>query len=281
MDKTLYVTDLDGTLLRSDQSLSAFTVETVNDLIDKGMRISYATARSFHSARQVTKPLRFAVPVITRNGCVFADQREGKETKILRFSDAQVEALRTLLAGAIEETGFVTAYFDGEMRKTYLDGPRCRGFQKYVDDYVGDRRMRPIPDAAALYDGMVTYVTLIAEKAALEPVYARVKDAGPWECVFQQDTYGEEYWLEICPPGATKAKAILELKRSLGCDTLVVFGDSENDLSMFSAADVRCAVANARDELRAAADVILPSNDEDGVARFLLEQFHRKETNHG
>ncbi len=281
MEKTLYVTDLDGTLLRSDQSLSAFTVRTLNDLIEKGMCITYATARSFHSARKVSGPIRFAVPVITRNGCVFADQQAKKETKILYFSDAQVHTLLTLLSDVIGQTGFVTAYFGGEMRKVYLDGPHGPGFQKYVDSYAGDPRMKPICDPAMLFDGMVTYVTLIAEQAALAPVYARVKDAGPWECVFQQDTYDTEYWLEICPPGATKANAIRTLKAQLGCGRVVVFGDSPNDLSMFSAADLCCAVENADDIVKASADVILPSNDADGVAQFLLEEFHRKETNHG
>ena len=277
MEKTLYISDLDGTLMRSDQSLSEFTVQTLNDLIERGMLISYATARSFQSASAVTRQIRFAVPVITRNGCVFADQREKKEIKILRFSEDEKRTLRRLLDGVIDTIGFVTAYFDGGMRKVYLDGPLCPGFRSYVDDYAGDPRMHPIHDPDRLFDGMVTYVTLIAEKEALQPVFERVKDAGPWECVFQKDTYSPYFWLEICPPGATKANAVSALKKQLGCDKLVVFGDTKNDLSMFSAADLKCAVENADEEVKAAADVILPSNDEDGVARFLLEEFRKNQ----
>lgn len=53
--RTLYVTDLDGTLMRGDKTISAFTVDTLNRLIEQGMLITYATARSFHSAWEITK----------------------------------------------------------------------------------------------------------------------------------------------------------------------------------------------------------------------------------
>lgn len=69
----LYVTDLDGTLMRTDKTLSRYTLETVNRLIDEGMLITYATARLFQSAYEITKDIYFNLPVITRNGTVFAD----------------------------------------------------------------------------------------------------------------------------------------------------------------------------------------------------------------
>ena len=55
--KTLYVSDLDGTLLRSDETISTYSAETLNALTKKGMLFSYATARSYHTARKVTKGL--------------------------------------------------------------------------------------------------------------------------------------------------------------------------------------------------------------------------------
>ena len=49
--KTLYVSDLDGTLLRSDETLSTYTCDVINELVEKGMLFSYATARSYHTAQ--------------------------------------------------------------------------------------------------------------------------------------------------------------------------------------------------------------------------------------
>lgn len=272
-NKTLYVTDLDGTLMRGDKTLSEFTVNTLNKLIDQGMLITYATARSFQSAWEITKDIHFKIPVITRNGTVFADQILKKETDISRFPEKEVDTLKKLLTGTVERAGFVTAYFDGEMMKTYRHGNICPGLRKYVDEHANDRRMRAIGEDTDLFDGVVTYVTLIAERDELQPVYEKVRNAGNWECILQKDTYGDEYWLEICPQNATKAKAVLRCKEELLCDRVVVFGDSVNDLSMFAVADEACAVENGIEEVKAAATVIIPSNENDGVATYLRNRW--------
>ena len=276
-NKTLYVTDLDGTLMRSDKTLSEFTVNTLNQLIDQGMLITYATARSFQSAWEITKEIHFPVPVITRNGTVFANQILKKETDISCFSEKEVNTLKDLLTGTIERIGFVTAYFDGKMTKSYCNGELSRGLQKYLDEHANDKRMRMLNDVANLFDGVVTYVSLIAEKDELQPVYEKVMNGGNWECNFQKDTYGDEYWLEISPHNATKAKAVMKCKEELQCDRVVVFGDSINDLSMFAIADEACAVENGRDEVKSAATLIIPSNEDDGVAIYLMNQWKLQE----
>ena len=58
MKKTLYITDLDGTLLNSKGELSHFSASTINALIKKGMIFSYATARSIVSAEKIVKDFR-------------------------------------------------------------------------------------------------------------------------------------------------------------------------------------------------------------------------------
>lgn len=75
--KTLYVSDLDGTLLRSNARTSDFTNETINRLVAQGMIFSYATARSFHTARKVTKGLNAGFPLIVYNGAMVVDNRDG------------------------------------------------------------------------------------------------------------------------------------------------------------------------------------------------------------
>ena len=61
---TLYVSDLDGTLLNSNQTLSTYTIETINQLVDEGMLFSYATARSYQTAKKVTQGLQAPFPLI-------------------------------------------------------------------------------------------------------------------------------------------------------------------------------------------------------------------------
>ena len=88
-------------------------------------------------------------------------------------------------------------------------------------------------------------------------------------CILYKEIYSGDMFLEFMSPDATKAGAALELKERLGCDRLVVFGDGRNDLDLFRVADEAYAVANADEEVKAAATAVIGSNREDGVARWL------------
>ena len=92
-------------------------------------------------------------------------------------------------------------------------------------------------------------------------------------CVYGEDIYSGDQWLEILPRSATKANAVIQLKEYLECDNLVVFGDGKNDILMFQAADECYAVSNADPSLKEIADGIIGGNNSDSVANFLLEKF--------
>ncbi len=268
--KTLYVTDLDGTLMRNDMTISDESVRILNQLIDKGVLITYATARSFHSSYDITKEIHFNIPVITRNGTTFADQKNVKELETSFFTNDVLNELREKLP-IIDRFGFTSVYMDGKMFKIYLNGPRSKEFQGYIDYYesIGDKRMLEVDDIEKLYAENTSYFTLIGSKEELLPYYESVKDSDRWETIFQKDTYRDEYWLEICPKDATKAKAVLKLKNELKCDRVVVFGDSMNDLPMFEIADEAVSVANAMKEAIEASSITIGSNEEDAVAKYI------------
>lgn len=97
-----------------------------------------------------------------------------------------------------------------------------------------------------------------------------------YHCVFQTELYTKEQWLEIMPLEASKSHAIAQLKKQLGCERLVVFGDGKNDMDMFELADEAYAVENAVPELKAIATAVIGSNDSDGVARWLAEHWQGK-----
>ena len=88
MDKTLYVSDLDGTLLTPEERISPFTRRVVNSLAAQGVAFTYATARSQHSADAVTAGLTKQLPVIVYNG-VFVRQGEQRETLLHRAIPSQ------------------------------------------------------------------------------------------------------------------------------------------------------------------------------------------------
>lgn len=267
-EKTLYVSDLDGTLMHKDLKISDFSVRTINALVEKGVAFTYATARSISSAGTITKDLKLKLPVITRNGAVLADNNTGKIIEKALFTEKEVKMLKDLLP-ELPKTGFVSCYFGDDMKKVFAGSLHTAELQGYLDYYKDDPSVVTVSDLSEMFMGNPGYVTIIGDKDEIESLYIRTREYNGWECLFQKDVYRDEYWLEIAPRNSTKAKSILKLKEEYGFDKLVVFGDSANDMTMFKIADEAYAVSNAVDELKALATGIIGSNEEDAVAVYL------------
>jgi len=272
MRKTLYVSDLDGTLLRGDQTLSQFTVDSIRSLVDSGMIFSYATARSYITASAVTAGLPAQLPVIVYNGSFIIEQGTGKRLLSNAFAEQESRQILDVLLGQ-EIYPIVYSFLDGAEKYSWCPERESRGMSWFNGTRRGDVRENPVSEPSDLYRGEVFHFTCIDEEEKLRPIYECFRDRFP--CVFHRDIYSGEQWLEIQPSGATKAEAILALKRHLDCDRLVCFGDGKNDVTMFEIADECYAMANAEDSLKAIATAIIGSNEEDGVARWLLDHYER------
>ena len=268
--KTLYVTDLDGTLLNTKDRISDFSLQVMNSLVDRGLLFSYATARSLSSASIVTKGLSATLPVIVYNGTFLINPVTKEVLSSIGFSKKQTSYLKNIL----EENKIfplVYSYQEEQEKVSWVWGQETEGMKYYLANREGDRRMTPLSDYQKLYQGQVFYITCIGEKEKLQPVFEMLKDHSEYNCIFQQELYRQEYWCEIMLKNATKAKAILKLKEITGCERIVSFGDAINDLPMFSISDECYAVENAVEELKRAATGIIASNDKDGLAHWLLE----------
>lgn len=269
MDKnTLYITDLDGTLLRSDATLSPYTISTINRLTEQGLAFTYATARSIESARPIAGELNLRLPAITRNGAVLADNATGKHLEKALFTEEEVALLKEMLP-ELPRCGFVSCFLGEEMFKAYVPGNLVPGMVQYADYYRDDPKMKPVKTLEEMFFGQPGYVTLIDDREKAAKIYEKVRQYPGWECIFQKDTYWDEYWVEVCPRNCTKAKAILKMKEQYGFRKVVAFGDSVNDMPMFRAADEAYAVSNALEALKEIATGVIGGNNEDAVARFL------------
>ena len=273
MNDTLYVSDLDGTLMRNNEKLSEYTIKTLNELLRQGLPFTFATARSIESARVITGELEIKLPVITRNGAVLADNTTGRHIQKSVFTKEEVELLKQMLP-ELPSCGFVSCFLDDIMIRTYMPADHTEGLKGYIDYYKDDPSMVKAETMDEMFQGAPGYVTMIGAREHIAPLYEKVKQYKGWESLFQKDTYRDEFWLEICPQNCTKAKSILKLKEQLGFEKLVVFGDSLNDISMFKIADESYAVANAMDELKKIATHIIGSNEEDSVVDLLKERFN-------
>ena len=265
--KTLYVSDLDGTLLRSDETISEYTAQTINRLTTDGMLFSYATARSYHTAKKVTKGLEAKIPLIVYNGAFILDNVTGEVMCSNFFGEEAKVILDDFIGNGLYP--IVYSYIDCVEKFSFIPDKCSRAQTEFLESRRGDIRTNVVLETEQLYAGDIFYFTCIDEKERLEPLYGRYKDR--CHCVFQKDIYSGEQWLEIMPLAASKSNAIRQLKNYLGCEKVVVFGDAINDLDMFQMADECYAVANAAPELKEIATQVIGGNNEDGVVKWLEE----------
>lgn len=268
--KTLYVSDLDGTLLRSDETTSDFTNKTINELVSRGMLFSYATARSYVTSRKVTKGIDAKIPLIVYNGSFVIDNASGK----LLLSNFFGDDVKNLLDDLIENNIYpiVYSFLDGVERFSYVYDNCTEGMKDFIRTRKGDRRDNPVNAVSDLCCGDIFYITCIDDEYKLAAFYEKYRNQ--YHCVFQRDIYSNEQWLEFMPQAASKSNAIKQLKDHLRCDRLIVFGDGKNDIDMFNLADECYAVENAVDELKSIATAVIPQNNDDGVAKWLSENYN-------
>lgn len=270
--KTLYVSDLDGTLLHPDERISAFSCETINRLAEGGLLFSYATARSFHTSKKCAAGLTAKIPLIVYNGAFILDNATGEILIKNTFTEEEANGIYALLR-RYGVYPIVYALIDGKEKFSYDEPhiPACT--RDFVLSRKGDARDRPLQGDFGILTGEVYYFSCIDSPDILFPAYEALQREFTGRCnlVYQKDIYSGEQWLEIMPAAATKAAAIRQLKQLTGAEKVVAFGDGKNDIPMFRDADQCYAVANADPSLKEIATGVIGANTEDAVAKWLSE----------
>lgn len=268
--RTLYVSDLDGTLLGGDGRLSRYAVDALNRLIGGGMLFAYATARSFATAAKVTRGIRMSLPAIVYNGTFIVDGLSG-ERLLSNTLDKGFVADAADFLGRRGVRALVYAFVDGVERVSWLRGGVNDGIAEYIASRAGDPRLREAATPAELFAGEVFYITCVGEREEMLAVRDEYAPRSDCNLTLTQES-GRAWWCELMSPAASKGSAVLRLKAMLGADRVVAFGDQVNDLPLFAAADECYAVANAAPRLKAAATGVVGPNDGDGVVRWLEER---------
>jgi len=270
--KTLYISDLDGTLLQPNAELSVRAKRTLNELIEQGMLFSIATARTIASVETIIKDVAINMPIILMNGVCIYDMNKKQYIKVEAFSKNSTHLLLTIIK-RFHLMGFAYVIKDGILSTYYekLSTKPLRDFYKQcVKKY--HKPFTQIEDFYSLDTEPLIYFCTIDKKEFLDPIYAMLKDIDDMNCVFYKDNYSVDLWyLEIFSKYASKYHAVEYLRNYLQLDCIVCFGDNHNDLPLFEAGDQNYAVANAIEELREKADSVIGSNNEDGVVCWLKQ----------
>lgn len=270
----LYVSDLDGTLLHSDGTLSPGSRARLQRALAAGVRFTVATARSAVSVRPRLAGLDLELPAITLNGAFLTDLRTGEH---LERWPLETSVARRCAAYLAAHTGPpMVSGFDGPREVVHCAPAHNAGMVDYLRSRRTDPRLRVVEDPAIGLDDVVVGITLIDERPAIRTAAAALSvelGAEARIATFPHDALPAWWWLLVQHPEASKAAALrrLSARLEIGLEQMVVFGDQANDLGMMALAGHSVAVGNAADEVRAAADVVLDPQDEDSVARYVLE----------
>lgn len=272
--KTLYISDLDGTLLNANAELSATTTQILNRLIADGLHFSIATARTAASAFKILGNVQWRIPLVLMNGVLIYDPSRKGYSRVFSLSAEQVAEVISLLK-CLNVTGLMYQLKDGE-QFTYYESHANQPLLDFIEErksrynkvFIQTDAFMDIPD--------VIYFTFLDTKNSIQRAYNAFSKIPGISKFIYKDIYSTDLWyLELHSDQASKKSGADFLRKAYGFDRVVGFGDNANDLPMFEACDIRVAVANAVPEVLADADVMCGRNTEDGVARWLEEDARR------
>jgi HAD superfamily hydrolase (TIGR01484 family) len=255
-------TDLDGTIVRSDGTLSARTVAAFARAERAGVRFVLVTGRPPRAMRDIADAFGHRGTAIVSNGALAYDMRTSEVTPVQLIAPEQLAAAVRKLRAAVPGIGIAVEYPDGRaidhlFQPIMFDvddpGPRfddptltSRPAAKLLGRHVGYSCDDLLAIVSPVLDGLVAVThssaTGLVEAAAI---------------------------------GVSKASAIAAIAEAAGIEPseVIAFGDQPNDLPLLTWAGTSCAVANAHPEVLAAASRVIASNDDDGVAQILEELY--------
>lgn len=280
--KTLYITDLDGTLLTPDACLSERSTRLLQQLSAEGALFSCATARSIVSVRSILSRVRMPVPVVLMNGvCIYDTQRQ----EYLHYEPIGTDT--ALQVTQILEQMQVPAFLytiEGQTLGCFhhrLDDPAMQAYQAARPQRF-DRPFTQVDSLTQAVSDRTIYITMVDKEARIRQIRDAVAPLPGLQYAFYKDVYDRDSWyLELCGAGASKRQAVEYLRNACGFTHVIGFGDNLNDLSLFAGCDECYAVANAREEVKAAATGVIGSNLEDAVPAWILGHYHQNQNQKG
>jgi len=273
----IYVSDLDGTLLLNNATLSDFAAENLTRLLNEELNFTIATARSVVSVKQILKYLPLKLPVIEFNGAFISDFETGRHLIINDISgDIKEEIFEHILQYNL--TPFISS-FNGNEDCLYYEQVANEGMEWYVNSRIraNDKRLRKSILRETLAENVVCFTVVDKLDNLLELTnLLQEKYTNQIEVHLMENQYSPGwYWLTIHDCKATKDQAISILLKQYGfrLNDLTVFGDNTNDIKMFKLARNKIAVSNAKPELKKYATRIIGTNEEDSVVKYIMGKY--------
>ncbi len=267
MSIRLVASDLDGTLLRSDGTVSDRTRRAINSAIAAGVHVVFVTGRPPRWLTEIGAATGHRGIAVAANGAVLYDLATEATVREHPMGPPLLATLTAELRAA-----FPAVRFAAEYGHTF----------GYEPGYRHDWEISPTHDRHGnpLEPPMVAELEAIIARPAVK-LLAKDREADPDEFLVRVSTLlagratvthsSRHGLLELAAPGVTKASGLAEVAARAGVAQadVAAIGDMPNDLPMLEWAGHSFAVANAHRAVQAAADQVVGTNDDDAVARLL------------
>ena len=270
--KTLYVSDLDGTLLNSHSVVSDTTADRLNHLIEEhDILFTIATARTPATVSQLMARINTPLPYIVMAGAALWDNAQWVYRDSKQIDNSIVGQLLDIYSA------YDICPFIYRIHGNCINAHHVPTMNLLERDFINHRLQSPLKklitsdalpvehaDPAVLVYSMGDYDVV----RSIADIVENKKIACTVMCYHDIFDHNLGY-LEIYAEGTTKAAAIRQLAAQVNAQRIVVFGDNLNDIPMMQSADWSVAVGNAFDEVKAHADEVIETNNEDAVARWI------------
>lgn len=273
MTRTLFVSDLDGTLLNTRGEISPTTASLLNDMIDaRALLFTVATARTPATVEPLLRDIHdTGLPCVVMGGAALWNRAtQSYELKSVIPDDVvnaiadvfERHALRPFVYR--ELNGILVAHHYGPMSKQEKAFVAQRNHLTLKSFSLDDADYRHSDGEPLLMFSMQDY-------DRLKPIRDEIEATIHCSMNLYHDIEDPKNGLmEVYRAGTSKASAIQALAQQIGADRIVAFGDNRNDIPMLQAADIAIVPDNAFDDVKRLANEVIENNDSDAVARWLL-----------
>lgn len=272
--------DMDGTLLTSQKNISEETLEILKKLKERKISCSIATGRPYYFAQREIKTVNPHLPVISCNGALVYNP---KEDQIISFDAIKKESTKKIFDILIRNDAIFLVYTKEQifLYKNDLINPKSKWFDWIFDNIkkfddptkIKVTFIKDIEDFDITNYDIIKFLIIYSE-ISIDKYSQIEKDVKKINDVYIVKSQNEVF--DIMPKGFTKGHGlkVLHDKGLINLEETLVFGDAENDLSMFAAAKWSVAMGNAQEATKKAATFITDSHDNNGIANFFNKLFN-------